>query len=79
MCSVNYGLNLTFLVVTSAAIGKPSWIFNFSISPWPRSAQYRISRSHAGCTSVLVRASDVLRGSDEFKSIPAAMSAILIA
>ena len=29
----NYGLNLIFLVVTSAAMGNPSWIFSFSISP----------------------------------------------
>ena len=29
----SYGLNLTFLVVTSAAMGNPSWIFSFSISP----------------------------------------------
>jgi len=36
---LSYGLNLIFLVVTSAVIGNPSWILSFSISPWPSSAQ----------------------------------------
>jgi hypothetical protein len=31
--SWNYGLNFIFLVVTSAAVGNPSWILSFSISP----------------------------------------------
>jgi hypothetical protein len=37
--SFSYGLNLIFLVVTSAAMGNPSWILSFSISPCPSSAQ----------------------------------------
>jgi hypothetical protein len=73
--SINYGPNLTFLVVTSAAMGNPSWILSFSISPCPSSAQYRINRSHAGCTQMLAE-SGVRRGNDgpKFALAPSAIS-----